>query len=463
MAKSGQTMAARRAGVIAAFAAALSVVFATGYFVVAALASPSVPAPTITGSPANPTASTSAAFTFADSLSGVSFKCSLDSASFAACASGVSYTHLVGGHHTFTVEAKDSHGSLSLPTSYGWLVDTAAPAITVTFPAAGGTYNATHWSSGCATAGICGTAADPSSVSGVAVGIYQQSSKKYWDGSSFSSPSLVLRAASGTTAWHYGFTPPQDGGYTVYVRATDGLGNTTGSVQLATVTFTYDTMPPAAPVIILSPAAHSTDTSPEFRFTDTGWPDLTFSCWLDSGTHMGCTGDTDHDGDHGVEGEWHFANLAPGQHCFYVVATDKAGNVGPVTQFCWAIGAKTTNFAVGGDLTAPLYPGTSQPLNLTFTNPGSSPLTIARGAVSTGNITITSSVPGCPSSNFAVTQGLTTAITIPSFQFTPTSLSALGVPQADWPVITMIETHTNQDACQGAKLTLAYSGIEASG
>jgi hypothetical protein len=41
------------------------------------------------------------------------------------------------------------------------------------------------------------------------------------------------------------------------------------------------------------------------------------------------------------------------------------------------------------------------------------------------------------------------------------SLSALRVPQDDWPVIEMIETNTNQDACQGARLTLTYSGIEA--
>ena len=43
---------------------------------------------------------------------------------------------------------------------------------------------------------------------------------------------------------------------------------------------------------------------------------------------MNCTGDTDHDGDPNVEGEWEFDNLAPGPHCFYVYATDKAGNVG---------------------------------------------------------------------------------------------------------------------------------------
>ena len=38
------------------------------------------------------------------------------------------------------------------------------------------------------------------------------------------------------------------------------------------------------------------------------------------------------------------------------------------------------------------------------------------------------------------------------------SLSQLGVSTANWPVITMIDTHTNQNACQGAPLTLTYTG-----
>ncbi len=534
----------RRAGV----AGVLAGVLTTGYFVVGALAASSIPAPVITGDPANPTTSSSAAFTFTDSQAGVTFKCSLDSASFAPCASGISYSGLVEANHTFKVEAvsgskassaasyswavvpptpviashpadpttattasfaySDSQpgvsfqcsldgsgfsncppggesysgladgthtfavvarpggGPPSSPASYTWRVDTTAPAITVSFPADGGMYNAAGWSSGCApaSAGICGTATDPSGVSTVAVGIYQKSSKKYWNGSTFSSSSLVFNAAGGTTAWHYAFAPPQDGGYTVYVRATDGLGNTTTTAHLATVSFTYDTVPPPAPVIVSGPSNPSTEISPEFRFTDKEWPNVTFTCWLDSGPHLACTGDTDGDGNNqDVQGEWQFSNLALGQHCFYVYATDEAGNVGPTTKFCWTIGTGTQNFTVGGSLTTPLYPGTSQPLNLTFTNPNSSPMTIASGGVSASNIAITSSAPGCAPSNFAVTQGLTTTVTIPASQITPESLSALGVPQADWPVIKMIETNTNQDACQGATLTLTYSGVVATG
>lgn len=323
------------------------------------------PTPVILSHPANPTAATTASFVYSDGQPDMSFECSLDGSARSSCAvTGQTYRNLADGTHTFTVVAQRGSGPQSAPASYTWRVDTTAPAITVTSPS-NGTYDPAHWASACNPTGICGTASDPSGVSSVAVGIYQASSKKYWNGSSFSSSSLVFVTATGTTAWHYKFTPPQAGGYTVYVRATDSLGNTTPAGKLVSVTFTYITA--------------------------------------------------------------------------------------------------AQNFAVGGSLTSPLYPGTGQSLNLTFTNPSSSPITIPSGGVSAGNITITTNAPGCASSNFAVTKGLTVAVTIPAGQTTPESLSALGVPQAAWPVITMIETNTNQDACQGAKLTLTYSGIEATG
>jgi hypothetical protein len=148
-------------------------------------------------------------------------------------------------------------------------------------------------------------------------------------------------------------------------------------------------------------------------------------------------------------------------HCIGSYAAGWAWQPGPVTRPCWPVIPAAPRFTVGGNLATPLYPGTSQPLDLTFTNPGSWPVTIPSGGVSARNITITSRAPGCASSNFAVAQGLASAVTIPARQLAPVSLSALRVPQDDWPVIEMIETNTNQDACQGARLTLTYSGIEA--
>jgi hypothetical protein len=450
-------LTARRTGARAGIVAVIVGVLTGGYFVVSALAAPTIPAPTITGSPTNPTSATTATFTYTDSQPGASFICSLDGAAFSYCPrAGAFYTHLSNGSHSFAVEAT-SGASTSAPKSYAWVVDTTGPAITLTFPVANHEYNTAAWAAGCSPAGICGTAADSQGVKSVGVAIYQESSDDWWNGSSFSSITPVFSHATGTTSWHYGFTPPANGLYEVVVDAQDNLGN----ISQVRADFSYDTVAPPAPVFTKKPTNPSKDTSPEFEFADRDWPRVTFWCSLDSGMAQPCTGDTDHDGDRFVEGELHLHNLSPGSHCFSVYARDEAGNDSPATKYCWTITGNSTAFTVSGSLTSPLYPGVSEPLDLTITNPGSSAITIAAGGVGSSNITITSNQAGCASSNFEVSQALTAAVTIPAGQ--TKSLSDLSVPQADWPVITMINTNSNQDACEGATLTLTYSGIEATG
>jgi hypothetical protein len=414
-------LTARRAGVRAGLVAVVVGVLTCGYLVVSALAVPTVPAPKITGSPANPT---------------TSLRCSTDGSVSSFCPrSGSGFADLADGLHT-------------------------GPTITLTFPADHDAYNAARWSTSCPRAGICGFTADPDGVKSVAVSIYQESSRRYWTGSSFSSYSRVFNTATGTTRWTYGFRPPRDGWYRLAVQATDDRGNTSFRVA----DFRYDTAPPPAPRITREPSNPSEDTNPEFQFVDREWPHVTFWCSLDSGRVQPCTGDTDHDHDRrSVEGELQLKNVSPGPHCFSVYATDEAGNNSSRTRYCWTVRGRSSSFTVGGSLTSPLYPGTSEPLDLTFTNPSSSPITIAAGGVGSRNIAITTSQAGCAGSNFEVSQGLAASVTIPARQTTPVSLSSLSIPQADWPVITMINTNGNQDACEGAPLTLTYSGIEASG
>jgi len=111
-------------------------------------------------------------------------------------------------------------------------------------------------------------------------------------------------------------------------------------------------------------------------------------------------------------------------------------------------------FTVSGDLTTPLYPGVSLPLNLVITNNYSSPITVAPGGIT---ISISSSKPGCPAvGNYGVSQGLTQGVTIPANS--TRSLGDLGIPMASWPEITMFNTPENQDACKLAVLTLNYTG-----
>src|ERR1700683_3511186 len=205
------------------------------------------PTPVITSEPSNPVASSSATFTYTDSQSGATFKCSLDSASYSSCAStGITYTGLADGTHTFSVDAKLGAGSVSSPAPYSWRVGTTPPTIDLTFPNVLGVYKAASWNAGCSPVGICGTSSDPSGVTNVSVGILQWGTGDYWNGSSFSSSSLVFSSATGTTSWNYPFALPKGGFYTVFVRATDGLGNQTSGLDLVESTFFVSSGAPAA-------------------------------------------------------------------------------------------------------------------------------------------------------------------------------------------------------------------------
>ncbi|MCU1464922.1 MAG: exported protein of unknown function [Actinomycetia bacterium] len=294
------------------------------------------PKPVIGAHPTDPTGATTATFTYTDAQSGVGFKCSLDSAAFSSCGtSGVTYSNLAAGAHVFQVEAQIGSNPPSPVSRFFWTVDRAAPTITVTFPIEGRSYNAPGWTAGCSTAGICGTATDGTAVSGVAVAIQQLSTGRYWNGSAFSSAAQVFNTASETTAWIYALARPVDGRYTVSVRATDTLGNTTSNADLTKRTFTIDTVAPAAPVLGQKPTNPTTNATAAFDFTDTS--PTTFTCRLDGGAATACTAQSDP-----AQGKAQYSGLAQGSHCFAVFATDLAFNVGPTTTYCWTITATNT-------------------------------------------------------------------------------------------------------------------------
>jgi hypothetical protein len=239
-----------------------------------------------------------------------------------------------------------------------------------------------------------------------------------------------------------------------------------GPAPAASLTSLISPGRPPTPVIRQAPSGQTFSTTAKFTYTDAA-PHVSFHCYLNSPPAANCSPS-------GIT-----YTLPIGYWCFYVYVTDKIGKASRPARYCWAIlykpppfphrhrhhprKPKPANFAVVGSLTSPLYPGVSEPLDLTFTNPNPQPITIAAGGITAANIAVTTSVAACRSSNFAVSQGLTVSVTIPARTTTPVSLMSLGIPPADWPVITMVNTNTNQDACQGATLTLHYSGIEATG
>ncbi|MGD0313672.1 MAG: hypothetical protein ABSC90_14560 [Acidimicrobiales bacterium] len=112
-------------------------------------------------------------------------------------------------------------------------------------------------------------------------------------------------------------------------------------------------------------------------------------------------------------------------------------------------------FSISGDVIRPLYPGSTERVDLVVSNPNPSPISIERGSLT---IAISTGRPACSSSlNFAVAHGLSAPVTIPPDS--TKSLSGLDVPRATWPSITMVETHTDQDACEGARLILRYRAV----
>jgi sugar lactone lactonase YvrE len=91
------------------------------------------PAPTIMTEPANPTGVPSATFTFSDTQANVTFECSIDGLAFGACASGVSYSPISAGQHSFQVRALDPNNFLSPASVYSWTVTgTAVTPPTIT-------------------------------------------------------------------------------------------------------------------------------------------------------------------------------------------------------------------------------------------------------------------------------------------------------------------------------------------
>jgi hypothetical protein len=137
-------------------------------------------------------------------------------------------------------------------------VDTTAPAVAVTFPAANGSYNAAGWMNG---APIAGSATDATSgISGtgsINLIITQTSTTNTWNGTSFIGGTNTVHPTSylsGTGGWTYNFASvsfPGNGAYTVAVTATDLAANTSAA---STNTFKYDTVAPA--VAVTFPAAN---------------------------------------------------------------------------------------------------------------------------------------------------------------------------------------------------------------
>ena len=139
--------------------------------------------------------------------------------------------------------------------------DVTAPSIGMTFPSEGALYRASAMDRGLLAQRrhLRNRERRAAGSAPCEVSILRQSSGKYWDGTGFNDAGENFRTATGTTTWRYDLALPPDGAYTVHVRATDGLGNTTSSGSYVVRHFTIDATAPTATV---STSASATNTQP---------------------------------------------------------------------------------------------------------------------------------------------------------------------------------------------------------
>lgn len=200
---------------------------------------------------------------------------------------------------------------------------------------------------------------------------------------------------------------------------------------------------PPAPTILSHPASPTNETSASFAFSDST-SGVSYQCKLDRSAYTACTSPTT------------YSDLTLGEHEFGVRAIDKAGNTSTATMFQWRITRQQAAlpFAIEGNVPSALQPGSSPvAIPLRLSNPNNASIFVT-------GLTVTLQTNGLPAScsaaNFQLAQSsISTTNTVEVPANGSVSLPAGG---ASAPTIRMVETHTNQNACEKATLWLSYTG-----
>jgi hypothetical protein len=464
---------------------------------IALAAQPTITAPTITSQPANPTTATSASFSFSDSQSGVTFLCSLDGAAATACTSPKTYPGpLALGTHTFGVQAKDAKGKTSSTTSYNWTVTVTPPVLTGT-PAQATTSTSATFSFSDTQVGVTlqcsldgatytacvspktypGPLAEATHTFGVravnSVGYASTATTYTWkvDLTPPPAPTFSAKPASSTNqqdatfifadaesgvtyqcqrdgsafaacASPIAYSGLSAGAHTFAVKAVDAAGNVGPA---GSWTWTIDLIAPPTPTISSSPDS-SADTTATFVFSDTE-AGATLRCRLDGVAFATCTSPKQYTG------------LAVGAHTFDVQAVDAAGNASASASRSWSVLATVSGFTLSGNITQALSPGTAARLNVKITNPFKFDIMISQLTVTVRRATTKNGQPnpGCDGTVNLIVSSQYTGAPLKVKEERTVSLSDLNVPQSQWPLLTMPDLPTNQDACKGATTTFDYS------
>jgi hypothetical protein len=441
---------ARRATLIVTL---LGVLTAAVTYGTVALATSSLPAPTISTEPANPTSSQSATFTYTDSQTVTKFQCELDGAGYADCGTTRPSTKtyagpLAAGSHTFDVRAV-SGTKTSSATSYTWVIDRTAPTVLAINRAGSSPTNASsvQWT---VTLSESVTGVDKTDFALAKTGLGASPSITAVSGSG---ASYTVTASTGSGSGTLGLNLVDNDSIKDSVGSPlggsgPGNGNFTGQV------YAIDRTAPPAPILDPPlPPAKTTATTITVFFHDSE-PGVSFRCNVEEATNgwVPCaSGQTlrVHDEDEATEDENE-------RYTFKVRAVDGAGNLSGTTSFTWTITPSRTGipFTVNGAAIRTLYPDVTSPINLVFTNPNDVPITVT---IVTTSISGTSDPANCPvAGNFSIGRQLQVSVVVPASS--TRSLSDLGLAQASWPTVVMANPPVNQNGCRTKTVNLSFTG-----
>jgi outer membrane protein OmpA-like peptidoglycan-associated protein len=129
-----------------------------------------------------------------------------------------------------------------------------------------------------------------------------------------------------------------------------------------------------------------------------------------------------------------------------------------------AVAAEGLPITIGGNPPGLLLPGgPAVRVEVGFSNPNDDSVSVSGLTMSLSKITAPNATAQhpCATADFALTQFTGgQPFSIPAG---PSTLQSLGFAQARWPSLQMVETHTNQDGCENATLTLSYSATGSDG
>ena len=236
-------------------------------------------------------------------------------------------------------------------------------------------------------------------------------------------------------------------------RVTATISTSNPSTPAARTWTIQDTTPPPAPTITKGPDDPSDRSKAMFKLADTE-AGVIFVCSLGDAVttppFSPCSSPVQ------------YKNLAPDEYCFRAKAQDAAGNLSSIATSCFANFEKKS-FGISGTTSGSFAPGKSQVIDLSLANPNNRAVQITSVTITISPTTKKNGVtnPGCNgTTNLVVVKSLTGTVIVPAN--TTKTLSQLGIPQSQWPVLQMPNLSTNQDACKSTTFSITYSGTAAS-